>query len=154
VTTATQTRSERAHHYVRSLPYAKAAARDMLVARGVVRPECSPRHAWKIARKLSGNKKRTAKRRPGVTEAELADAIERLLRKWQRRWASIADLRDALPARVKLTRNDRMASLTRPREPLWHQKVRNLVCHGNAGTLYVGRFVFEEGGIGLTGARC
>jgi hypothetical protein len=58
--------------------------------------------------------------------------------------ASIAQIRRNLPYYITLTEADRMPSLTRPGEELWHQIVRNIVSHrksfGNA--VNVGKFCY------------
>ncbi len=50
--------------------------------------------------------------------------------------ASISQIRRNLPFYITLTEADRMPSTTRPREEMWEQLVRNIVCHrdviGNA----------------------
>jgi hypothetical protein len=70
-----------------------------------------------------------------LREAEIAKAVEIFLFDVGGK-ASIGQIRRNLPYYITLTDADRMPSTTRPREQMWEQQVRNIVCHrdivGNA----------------------
>lgn len=65
-----------------------------------------------------------------TSEKLIACAIVALLKRRPDKRATIAELRDALPTVVKFTKADREESPTRPGEALWHQRLRNIRCHG------------------------
>lgn len=70
-----------------------------------------------------------------IREAEIAKAVEIYLLDVGGK-ASIGQIRRNLPYYITLTDADRMPSTTRPKEQMWEQQVRNIVCHrdiaGNA----------------------
>ena len=70
-----------------------------------------------------------------LRETEIANAVEHYLYDAGGK-ASIAQIRRNLPFYITLTDADRVPSTTRPREEMWEQQVRNIVCHrdtaGNA----------------------
>lgn len=63
-----------------------------------------------------------------VREAEIAVAVTKYLYDVGG-VASIKQIRRALPHYISLADADRLQSPTRPREELWEQQVRNIVCH-------------------------
>lgn len=65
-----------------------------------------------------------------IREAEIAQAVEFYLFDVGGK-ASIAQIRRNLPFYITLTDADRIPSTTRPREQMWEQQVRNIVCHRN-----------------------
>ena len=86
-----------------------------------------------------------------ITEAEVADVVEEILRDYPNGEATIKQLVREIPNRVKLSHDDMTPSLTRPNEALWEQQVRNITSHksspGNA--IYEGRLVSVRGGLKL-----
>lgn len=66
-----------------------------------------------------------------TTEAEVGKAVLNVLAETHNGRASIRKLKSELPKHLKLSDDDRVASLTRPGEELWEQQVRNLVSHRN-----------------------
>jgi len=63
-----------------------------------------------------------------LNEAAIAEAVERYLADAGGE-ATIPQIRRALPRYLQLTPPDRQKSRTRPREEIWEQQVRNIVCH-------------------------
>jgi hypothetical protein len=84
---------------------------------------------WSPSTKFRGHKMTK------LREAEIANAVENYLFDVGGK-ASIAQIRRNLPFYITLTDADRIPSATRPREQMWEQQVRNIVCHrdivGNA----------------------
>lgn len=83
-----------------------------------------------------------------TSEAEIALAIVRVLRRAADKRATMEEIRAGVPRVVRLTKGDRAESTTRPGEPLWHQVVRNVRSH-NSGRKYglrncPGGFVLES----------
>lgn len=62
-------------------------------------------------------------------EAEIAEAVLRILAEAHNGEATIAHLKKRVPEFVKLTDGDQVQSDTRPNEELWEQLVRNIVSH-------------------------
>lgn len=86
-----------------------------------------------------------------ITEGEIAAIIEGILRERPFQAASIAELITEIPNRVTLSAKDLAQSPTRPNEPIWHQRVRNIRSHkrspGNA--IHDGRLIAIRGGYAL-----
>jgi hypothetical protein len=86
-----------------------------------------------------------------ITEGEIADIVEAILRERPDSEATITELVEEIPNRVALSAEDLAQSPTRPNEPLWHQQVRNITSHkdspGNA--IYEGRLIAVRGGLRL-----
>lgn len=82
-----------------------------------------------------------------ITEAEMASAVRTILRARPNKTATFAELRDAIPQHVQLSRADRTESPSRPGEQLWMQIIRNLVSHKHDG------FVAVRGGLRLQWRR-
>lgn len=91
---------------------------------------------------------------PRKTEAEIAVAVVAVLKDRPSGRATIADLIDAIPNRIKLDPEDLAQSSTRPHEKVWEQQVRNITSHkdtpGNA--IYDGKLIAIPGGLGLPGS--
>jgi hypothetical protein len=49
-----------------------------------------------------------------------------------------------IPKLMKLTANETAISATRPREPMWHQLVRNIRCHHDADGNFIDRGLLEH----------
>ena len=64
-----------------------------------------------------------------ITEAEIGDAVLRILAKRKNGEATVATIRKRLPGEVKLSLGDQAGSPTRGNEELWEQQVRNLKSH-------------------------
>lgn len=90
-----------------------------------------------------------------ITEAEVADAVESILRQRIDGQALIADLIEEIPSVVNLSPEDLTPSPTRPGEAIWEQQVRNITSHkgspGNA--IFEGRLVSIPGGLQLASIR-
>lgn len=86
-----------------------------------------------------------------IDEAAIAAAIEAYLRD-AGGCAKIADIRKALPQYITLSPQDSAPSPTRPREQLWEQQVRNIVCHRNTqgNPINSGRLKWAQGALFLT----
>ena len=86
-----------------------------------------------------------------TTEAEFADIVETILSEISTSEASYAELIDEIPNRITLTSEDLAPSLTRPGEPMWHQRIRNITSHKDAvgNAIYEGRLVSIRGGLRL-----
>ena|ERR1044072_1268847 len=88
---------------------------------------------------------------PLTTEKQIARVVEAILRERPDHKATVADLIKEIPKRIKLSPEDLEQSPTRPNEPVWHQRVRNIRSHkssqGNA--IYEGRLVAIPGGFAL-----
>lgn len=82
-----------------------------------------------------------------ITETEMASAVRDILRARPNKTATYAELRDAIPHHVHLSRADRAESASRPGEQLWMQIIRNLVSHNHEG------FVSVRGGLRLQWRR-
>jgi restriction endonuclease Mrr len=67
-----------------------------------------------------------------TTEAEISEAVLRILNETPNGEASTDHLKRRLPDFVKLTDGDRAQSDTRQNEELWEQIVRNIVSHKKA----------------------
>ena len=63
-----------------------------------------------------------------LNETDIAEAVEKYLADAGGE-ATIPQIRRALPRYLQLTPSDRVRSPTRPREEIWEQQVRNIVCH-------------------------
>ncbi len=86
-----------------------------------------------------------------ITEAEIAAVIEKALAEFPNGEASVAELINIIPQRVKLSAADLTPSPTRKGEAVWEQQVRNITSHkkspGNA--IHDGRLVYVSGGLRL-----
>jgi restriction endonuclease Mrr len=65
-------------------------------------------------------------------EAEIAEAVLRILDGMPNGEATIAQLKKRIPTEISLTPGDRQQSVTRRNEELWEQLVRNIVSHKNS----------------------
>jgi hypothetical protein len=87
------------------------------------------------------------------TEAEIAAAVIAILKDRPNGRATIADLIDEIPNRIRLDPEDLAQSPTRPNEKVWEQQVRNITSHkdspGNA--IHDGKLVAIPGGFALPG---
>lgn len=81
-----------------------------------------------------------------ITEAEMAVVVKSILSRRPNKTATFAELRELVPAKVHLSRADRIKSPSRPGEELWEQIVRNIIAHKREG------FEGIEGGVRLYGA--
>lgn len=90
-----------------------------------------------------------------VTEAEIADVVEIILNERSSHAASIAELIKEIPNRIDLAAEDLAQSPTRPNEPLWHQRVRNIRSHKNSpgNAIHDGRLIAIRGGYALAEVR-
>ncbi|WP_166297061.1 hypothetical protein [Bradyrhizobium sp. 2S1] len=88
-----------------------------------------------------------------VTEAEVAEAVEKVLAASANGRATIRELIEEVPNHLKLSAEDLAQSPTRTGEALWEQQVRNITSHksspGNA--IYEGKLVAIRGGLALPG---
>jgi hypothetical protein len=88
-----------------------------------------------------------------VTEAEVAEAVIKVLSERTSGRATIKELIKDLPNYLKLSAEDRAPSPTRAGEELWEQQVRNITSHkaspGNA--IYEGKLVAISGGLAIPG---
>jgi hypothetical protein len=88
-----------------------------------------------------------------VTEDEVANTVEAILKSRTSGRATIKELIAEIPNHLKLSDEDLKQSDTRPNEALWEQQVRNITSHkaspGNA--IYEGRLVAIPGGFALPG---
>ncbi len=86
-----------------------------------------------------------------ITEAEIADLVEAILKVTPAQQATIAQLIAEIPEHVTLSLEDLAPSPTRPNEAVWEQQVRNITSHkkspGNA--IYEGRLEAIPGGLRL-----
>lgn len=78
-----------------------------------------------------------------ISEAEMATAVESILKKRPKNSATFAELRELVPKHVHLSRADCAESPSRPGEQLWEQIIRNLASHEHEG------FVRVAGGLRL-----
>lgn len=88
-----------------------------------------------------------------VTEAEVAEAVERVLKASPHGRATIRELIEEVPNYLKLSAEDLASSPTRPGEALWEQQVRNITSHKTApgNAIYEGKLVAIPGGLALPG---
>lgn len=88
-----------------------------------------------------------------VTETEVANAVEAILKSRTSGRASIKELVAEIPNHLKLSADDLKQSETRQNEAIWEQQVRNITSHkaspGNA--IYEGKLVSIPGGFALPG---
>jgi hypothetical protein len=86
-----------------------------------------------------------------ITEAEIADIVEKILSERTNGEATIKELVDEIPNHVTLSAEDLAPSPTRKNEAIWEQQVRNITSHkaspGNA--IYEGKLVAVSGGLRL-----
>jgi hypothetical protein len=75
----------------------------------------------------------------GVTENEIAEAVLKILSGVPSGEATLSYLKIRIPSHVKLTAADVARSLTRPREPVWEQRLRNIKSHHDIE----GNFIYE-----------
>ena len=83
---------------------------------------------------------------PRITEADVVDAVEKILLERPSGKATIAELIHELPNRLPLSKEDWAQSPTRSNDPMWHEQVRNITSHKNFG---YGRLVHIAGGLAL-----
>ncbi|MDA9421294.1 MULTISPECIES: hypothetical protein [Bradyrhizobium] len=90
-----------------------------------------------------------------ITEAEIADIVVAYLNEKTSGQASIKELVNEIPNRVKLSAEDLAPSPTRQNEAIWEQQVRNITSHkkspGNA--IYEGKLIAISGGLALPGSE-
>ena len=88
---------------------------------------------------------------PRITEAEIADAVEAILKMSMEGHATIAQLIAEIPEYIALSAEDLAPSPTRNNEAIWEQQVRNITSHkkspGNA--ICEGRLEAVPGGLRL-----
>ncbi len=82
-----------------------------------------------------------------VTEMEIGLATLRVLQARPAGEASLADLKREIPHMINLSPEDQARSVTRPKEEMWEQQVRNLISHRTAeGNIFAeGYAVYVEG---------
>ncbi len=80
-----------------------------------------------------------------TSEGDFVDVVKQILSEVPNGEASYADLIDEIPNRITLTPDDLAPSQTRPGEPMWHQRVRNITSHKN----FRDSFVSVPGGLRL-----
>lgn len=80
-----------------------------------------------------------------INEAEMADVVEKILKRRPDKSATYEELREIVPKHVKLSRADCAELPSRPGEQMWVQQVRNLVAHKREG------FERVPGGVCLEG---
>jgi hypothetical protein len=81
-----------------------------------------------------------------TSEKQIAACIVAISKRQAAHKATVAELMEACPGRIKLTRADREHSPTRPGEARWEQRVRNIRSH-NSGERFGLRNI--EGGFAL-----
>jgi len=88
-----------------------------------------------------------------ITEAEVTEVVEAILRDTPGGRASVRELIAEIPNRITLSPEDLARSETRPNEAIWEQQVRNITSHkaspGNA--IHDGKLVAISGGLALPG---
>ena len=86
-----------------------------------------------------------------ITESEIADLVEQILRDRPTGEARIAELVREIPLHIRLSADDLAPSPTRRNEAIWEQQVRNITSHkaspGNA--IHDGRLESFPGGLRL-----
>jgi hypothetical protein len=85
-----------------------------------------------------------------VNETAIAAAVEAYLFE-AGGTATIGQIRRALPHLIDLAPQDRIISRTRPREEIWEQQVRNIVCHRDCegNPVKNGRIIWSPGKLSL-----
>jgi len=86
-----------------------------------------------------------------ITEGEIAEIVEKILEERPHGEASIRELIDEIPNRVRLSAEDLAPSPTRNGEAVWEQQVRNITSHKNSpgNAIYDGKLVAISGGLRL-----
>jgi hypothetical protein len=86
-----------------------------------------------------------------ITESEITEVVEAILADRPNGEASIAELVNEIPKRVRLSAEDLAPSPTRNGEAIWEQQVRNITSHKNSpgNAIYEGRLVSIRGGLKL-----
>lgn len=79
-----------------------------------------------------------------TTEAEFAAVVLTILANNNTGDASFADLISEIPSHLSLTSADTVQSDTRPKEPVWHQRVRNIKSHKDTEGNYIAVGLLEE----------
>lgn len=72
-----------------------------------------------------------------TTENEIAEAVLRILASTVSGEATLSALKKKIPAEVKLTPDDLTQSDTRPNEPMWEQRLRNIKSHHKTEGNYI-----------------
>lgn len=80
-----------------------------------------------------------------IREADLYPVVETYLRDVGGS-ATLAAIRRSIPTYIALSPLDRLPSPTRPREEVWEQLVRNIVCHRDCdgNPIKEGRFIYTK----------
>lgn len=79
-----------------------------------------------------------------TTEAEFSKIVLGILANNGTGDASFSDLIQEIPNLIKLTASDLTQSDTRPNEPIWHQRVRNIKSHKEVEGNYIADGFLEE----------
>jgi len=79
-----------------------------------------------------------------ITENEVAFAALKICAAQPNGVASFRRLKREIPDIVALTAADLRQSVTRPREPMWHQKIRNIRSHHDAEGNYINEGYLES----------
>lgn len=79
-----------------------------------------------------------------TTEAEFSNVVLLILANSKTGSASFAELIEEIPQHIKLTASDYKQSDTRPNEPIWHQRVRNIKSHKDAEGNYIAEGLLDE----------
>jgi hypothetical protein len=64
-----------------------------------------------------------------TSEAEISEAVLRILASTVSGEATLGFLKNRIPDEIKLTDDDLVQSETRPNEPIWEQRLRNIKSH-------------------------
>lgn len=72
-----------------------------------------------------------------TSEAEIAEAVLRILAGTAAGEATLAYLKNRLPDEIAFTADDLAESPTRPGEPMWEQRLRNIKSHHAAEGNYI-----------------
>ena len=80
-----------------------------------------------------------------TSENDFAAVVEQILSTRPNGESSYSDLIAEIPNRMTPTADDEEPSKTRPGEPMWHQRVRNITSHKN----FRDRFASIPGGLKL-----
>jgi Mrr N-terminal domain len=72
-----------------------------------------------------------------TTEAEISEAVLRILAPTASGDATLGFLKKRIPNEINLTDDDLAQSQTRPNEPMWEQRLRNIKSHHKEDGNYI-----------------
>lgn len=81
---------------------------------------------------------------PRATEDDIAICVGQIARGRSDKLCTFNRARSQIPTMIALSKGDLEMSMARPREPMWHQLIRNIKSHSGTDGNWIERGLFEH----------